>query len=530
MERRRSEARQGRTKVTDPAQRRSADVPTAAPDAASRAARLLLAAVLVAAVAHRLFLLFSTDFPINDGGLFYTFVEAIARTFPAIPATATYNGLTLPLAYPPLSFWLAALLSRAGADLLTVFHVAPILMNIAFVFLFGLVIRRSGRPLIFMALALLFFCSMQRSFEWFVMGGGISRSLGALFLMATLLAVGIPDGQPRRQLRATRLVITGLCVGGAILSHLEWGLDAAASVVLSRALGSPSVRAFMRDQLISGSTAAAVVLPWFAFVYSAHGLAPFLAAGQSGGWTASTLLSLLAFVAVWSLVNLMIPFGVMADLKRRHFFWLGFLLIVIVTPRHAETLLALPLAIFAASGALWFYDKLTAAGRNRRVALGIMAGFVAVVIGARINDNYLARADLNALRAPQLKAMQWVSSRHRGSSFIVLEPKPWWYSSSAEWFPVLSGARSTNTVQGREWRMGEYRRYYDGDIILKTRLLQMEPCSAVIKAISAFERPRFLWTETREECFREPDFRPVFRNSAVTIYELGPRALLRSQA
>ena len=84
--------------------------------ASARTGTLLLAAVIAAAVAFRLWLMAATDFPINDGALFYEFVRGTAASFPGLPARVDYNGFSLPFAYPPLSFWIGALLTKGGVD------------------------------------------------------------------------------------------------------------------------------------------------------------------------------------------------------------------------------------------------------------------------------------------------------------------------------------------------------------------------------------------------------------------------------
>ena len=503
---------------------------------------LLLGAVLLSTLAHRLFLLLSTEFPINDGGLFYDFVRQIAPIFPALPDTVSYNGLELPFAYPPLSFWLLALMSRLGADTLAIFHVAPILMNLVYVSLFALVLRRSGASLMFVALAMLFFCSMLSSFQWLVMGGGIPRGLGSLFLMATLIAVGTPDGKERRPLSTLRMIVTGLFVAGAILSHLEWGLNAAVAVILSRAMGSPDVRDFVRGLMIAGITALMLISPWLYFVYAAHGLEPFMAAGASGQFTNLVSLNGVLAVLSWGLVNPMIPIGLALILSRKQYFWPAFfVLCLLLTPRHSATPAAMPLAIFAANGAMWLFSTLLRPRRNNGIAWALMLVFIGVVTIPRFKADFLVRGDTShALRAPQLEAMKWVARNHRGETFIVLERYGWWSASSAEWFPVLTGARSTNTVQGREWINGSYQKFFDDDIQLKVavirRLNAEDPeasaranpkpsCSEIRDRLAVFERPRFLWAEVTHECLPPTQFKPVYRNSAVTIYELMPGAL-----
>jgi hypothetical protein len=500
-----------------------------------RWALLLLGAVLVLTLAHRMFLLLSTEFPINDGGLFYGFVRQIEPVFPGLPETVTYNGLELPFAYPPLSFWLVTLMSKLGVSPLGIFHVAPILMNLVYVGLFAVVLRRNGASLMFVALAMLFFCSMLRTFEWLVMGGGIPRSLGSLLLLATLLVVGIPDGKNRQPLSTFRMIATGALVAATILTHLEWGINAAVAVIFSRATGSPNLKDFVLGTTIAGLTALVLISPWLYFVYAAHGLEPFLAAGASGQFKNLASSDGVLAILVWGLINPMIPLGVGLMLYRKQFFWPAFFVAcLLLTPRHSETPTTMPLAIFAATGAMWLFSTVLQPGKNRAIGWIVMLFFIGVVTIPRFNVDFVAKgAVVHALRRPQLDAMKWVAEYHPKDTFIVLERWGWWSASSAEWFPVLTGARSTNTVQGREWIRGSYGKFYDDDIRLKSAVIRrlspgVEPrpsCSEIRKRIAVFERPRFLWTEILPECFPASQFRPVYRNSVVTIYELMPGAL-----
>ena len=480
-----------------------------------RMAIILLAMVTAGALAQRVFLLVATDFPINDGGLFYAFVKAVAGTFPGLPDYVRFNGIAIPFAYPPLSFWLAALLTRLGVDALAIVHVLPILMNMAYVLLFALVLRRSGRPLLFVAIALFFLCTTPRTFEWLVMGGGLSRGLGSLFLMATLLAVGIPD-RGRETLPARRLALAGAAVAGAILSHLEWGLDAASCVLLSRALGSPSLKDFVRSNLIAGGAALLLIMPWLLWIYSVHGLTPLFAAGGSSAWGISyTLAHLYAIQSDW-VANPLIPIGLVVLCFRKQCFWPLFVLIcIVVTPRHGATPLTLAFAVFAAQAVTAIYAGSSALLRNRPLAAVCVAAIALLLAGRGLDANFLARGTRLRVMAPETReAMAWVAAHHRGDRFIVLTPFRWYYDSSAEWFPVLAAARSLNTLQGREWIPGAYRSFYDRDSALK----RAKTCPEIFERLHAYERPRFLWAEWRRDCFAAAGYRPVYRNPRVTIF------------
>src|SRR5512143_1715660 len=49
-------------------------------------------------------------FPINDGGMFYTMVQDLIANHFRLPAYTTYNLSSIPYLYPPLGFYLIAVL------------------------------------------------------------------------------------------------------------------------------------------------------------------------------------------------------------------------------------------------------------------------------------------------------------------------------------------------------------------------------------------------------------------------------------
>jgi len=53
----------------------------------------------------------SAKFPLKDGGLFFTFINALLQNHFSFPDTISYNGLSIPFVYPPLSFYISALVS-----------------------------------------------------------------------------------------------------------------------------------------------------------------------------------------------------------------------------------------------------------------------------------------------------------------------------------------------------------------------------------------------------------------------------------
>ncbi len=392
----------------------------------------------------------------------------------------------------------------------------PILFNVVYVLLFAALLLKSGRSRLFTALAILFLSVNLRSFEWLLMGGGLSRGLGSVFLMLTLLAIGIPDREASAEIGLKRLVLSGIAVAGAILSHLEWGILAAASVVLSRALGSRTIRDFVASCLIPGITAIIFVLPWLSFVIGTHGLEPFSAAGETSGWATGFIKGKLLEIASLAVVsNPLVILGGVALLFRRQWFWIAFILMCIVlTPRHAQTPAMLAIVVFGTQGVITAYHLADRFLQSRTLAGASAAVAVTAVLAFNVYGTVLYAPTSFRVLPPEMRAaMAWVAETQPGRSFAVVNDRAWPNDSTGEWLPTLASGRSVTTVQGREWNR-EHAKYED----LTKALRKSGSCHEVRSNLRPFGHFDFIWAETMKECFEAPGYQRVFRNRLVSIY------------
>src|SRR5664280_388639 len=84
-----------------------------------------VAAVLCALVVRLPFVLAAT-FPLGDGGLFAQIIDDIRAHGFVLPAFTSFNGGSIPLCYPPLGFYLAAL---SGFPTLEALRWFPLLLS-----------------------------------------------------------------------------------------------------------------------------------------------------------------------------------------------------------------------------------------------------------------------------------------------------------------------------------------------------------------------------------------------------------------
>lgn len=470
-------------------------------------------------VSIRIYYLFSTDFPINDGGLFLAFIDGVVNTFPSIPQSIGYNGHDIPFAYPPLAFWLGAALAKLGADPVVVLHEIPIFLNIVYVVLFGILLCRIGYDRIVVALAILIFGTSRRSAEWLIMGGGLSRGFGSVFLLLTLLALLRPLDERASKMPALRLVFGGICVGLAVLSHLEWGLLASCLALLALRFSHPrTLMSYLVAASVIALTAFALVGPWVLTIYRTHGFEPFLAASRTSSWGASSVLE--SVQTAIAQPGYLLPFfvvGIVVELRSRKPFWLMMLICAsVLTPRQGPTPIALGVAVLLAMGLSKSFEIAAKRIHHWRPALLGMAALAAVLTGLRIYRQFELASDLRPLPIEVRDAMSWVANNHAGAVFTIVNPDPWASDASAEWFPALARAVNTTTVQGLEWLPGGVfsRAMEDGQALKASA-----SCGELAANLARFPKPEFVWAETMAECFEAPDYKRVFFNPRVSIFQ-----------
>ena len=143
-----------------------------------------LAVVTVFGLVLRLLPTLGTALPLNDGGLFATMASDLQAAGFALPETTSYNLDSIPFAYPPLGIYLLALLSSAlGVEPTDVLHVLPAFFATATIPLAYLIGARLLRSELLGLVAALAFALLPRSYEWLIVGGGVTRAPGLILAM-----------------------------------------------------------------------------------------------------------------------------------------------------------------------------------------------------------------------------------------------------------------------------------------------------------------------------------------------------------
>ena len=428
------------------------------------AALILMLAVLLGTF-MRFNLTLLSGFAINDGGMFAVMVDDLRANHYMIPAFTTYNHFDIPFAYPPLGFYLGALtvdlFNINAVDALR--WVPPFFASLS-ILAFYMLAQRLFKNQFYASLSTLFFSLMPRAFSWFVMGGGLTRSPGQLFMLITLLFV-LRFYEENRRLD---ILWAGLFGGVAVMSHPEAAVHTVVSAVLFWVMLSRNRNALIGSVLV-GVVVFGVTAPWWATVINYHGTGPLLNAAATGT----------KFIAVFNLVffafteepyatviSILGLIGLAHRLIRRDYLlplWMA--VPFFVEGRSAAGPAGIPLAMLAAVGLMDVvipalqasvkndaeksFEGVSSIERNVTFYLLLYLVFSAYQFGFQLSAA--------TLYPPDEEAMYWVRDNTPADSrFLVLTGTDSVSCDSVmEWFPALTGRQSLFTVQGTEWTKGD---------------------------------------------------------------------------
>lgn len=406
-----------------------------------------------------------TGFPINDGGMFAVMMRDLRANGFTLPISTTYNAAGIPFAYPPLGFYIGAFAERSGLSETASLTWLPMTFTVltipAFYFLAGQLLEDRPRA----ALAAVFFALAPGNYIWLLMGGGLTRSLGMLFLILALTFVH----RAFRERSWGSASAASLFCALTVLSHPQSALLLAIGCAIFWVFLGRSRSGVLLATGIAGA-AALISMPWWGTVVAHHGFGVFLSAGQSGDLRASlqTLFAnLFSRQTILPFSTLFWVLGLALTIYQRRFILLvwGFLPFLI-DQRSAPITTSLLYPMLAAIGFLdvmpaFFNFSHTRTWKfepdqemfNRPALSMMMLGitfylFVECVFHASIIRTI-------SLGPASVEMMVWVRENTPAeSSFLILTGREDVMTDPVqEWFPAIAVRHSETTLQGLEWTL-----------------------------------------------------------------------------
>jgi hypothetical protein len=418
---------------------------------------LILLAAILFGVWFRIMPAWMAGFPVNDGGMFYTMILDLQANHYTVPWFTTYNHTFIPFAYPPLGFFIGAGVSDLfKISPLVVIRWLPGVINALCVPAFYLLAKEILKDKLQSAIATLVFAMTPHLTSWLSMGGGLTRSLGMLFMLLALGSIQRVFEANKRADIWTAIIFSGLTV----LSHTEAPIYLAAIAVYTWAMKSRSLTGLLNGALIALGVLI-VAAPWYGMVIYRHGVAPFQSIAQTGAHSLDAVFKILNINLLTEEPYLGI-LGVLGILgiavlvtKKDYFIPLMLPVIFLAQPRSGHVMGNIPLAIAAG----FFVVEIILPGLMTITDGKKITAFLAVLTIYLFGNSMYFGLTLSTrhLSEPEREAMQWVErNTPQDSKFLVISGDQTAFCDlTNEWFPALTERQSLTTAQGSEWLSGD---------------------------------------------------------------------------
>jgi hypothetical protein len=410
---------------------------------------LLIALLLGGAVRWKV--IEGREFPLNDGGFWYVFANALISNDFTLPSTVYFNGGDLPTYYPPLAAYFIAALSKAlSIDVLVLLLWIPFILSVLMILVFYYLACKLYPDVIHPRFAVIIFALYPDSYRWFLMGGGVSRSLGIIFMMGSIGLLLNHD------LNYKKIVLAGICIGLAILSHPVAGLLTIISIGILIFLS----RIRVSTALITGSIASGLVLPWLLLVVNRVGITPFISAFMTGKKSLLEPLDILTSLIVSP------PFSILSA-----FFILGFAIGVFRYKQYSILLLfsmaifsplflvsghgSIPLTLICSEGAVLIYlllgsSSITQQFQLQRVLPIIVVMFISFYfINSLRSANAIGKQTMSNAQFREIQSLQL--PKDSSSAVLILTNHEVIGDAVGEWLGSFTKYKSVITHQMGEW-------------------------------------------------------------------------------
>lgn len=413
----------------------------------------------------------SSSYPINDGGMFYIITNTIAENNFEFPINIDYNRYNIPFAYPPFSFYLAAFVVKIfKITTLDLLHFLPFIFSSLTIPVFYFIVKNlfSTKTALFSLLA---YISIPRSYEWQIMGGGLTRSIGTFFCFYAIY-YGIIYFKEKKQSDYTKHVVFLFLTA---ITHLEWLFFATYTLIILLTLFNRK-RMNFKKMIRSVFLVLTISSPWWLFVIYQHGIDVFLSFSRAGFMHAlspytflSPLFNLtdeqfIPFFYILSIIGLV----KMIALKK-HTLPILFFLPLLLAPRSSPNLIVFPISIISG----WFLNKTFGKDIAKlfnfsfvySINLQSKIHILLFIAGASLLTSILFTANIlmigknnvyyHSLNNNLYYSMEWIKNNtKREEAFLVLSQTTqgkWGMDSVNEWFPAITERKSLTAPQGTEW-------------------------------------------------------------------------------
>ncbi|WP_256290575.1 glycosyltransferase family 39 protein [Halobellus inordinatus] len=393
----------------------------------------------------------TNPYPAYGAGLYVQIATEISAHGYGLPAWIPgYTADSVPFAYPPLQFYVLAVLLDLGGDPVVLARLLPSVGYLALlvpVYLLGRDYTNS-RPA--GAAASVAVAVNPQLVQWHLSAGGVVRAFALLYALTAVYA-----GYRIFETGSTRAVAVGtVAFGATVLTHPTYALFVVVTYLLLWILRDRSKSGFVAGAIV-GVGGTVIASPWLVWVLTTHGIDVFVAAGGTHGGIGGGIPTILDGA---SLTLLPLAGAVYLYVARRDVFLLSWTVVaelVFAQPRFVFLVGAL---VVAAVGVDFAQRVEPLDGHvNEAIDKKTVLAAVCLVAGATVGGAYLAHemtltsdpSTPQFLDSDDLDAMAWVAAETPPDvTFVVL-------GDAAEWLPALTDRTLLVGPWGVEWRDSE---------------------------------------------------------------------------
>jgi hypothetical protein len=298
--------------------------------------------------------------------------------------------------------------------------------------------------------AILFFALSPLSYRWFLMGGGVARSMGIIFLMGALSLLLSKDNFKPKHLLA------GLFAGLAVLSHPVAGLLVAVCSLVLFFIGRVSFKSLIKFVFCTG----VVITPWLTLVISRTGLKPFVSAFMSGDQGLTEFISSIATSQIYSAIGIFAAFALIGFcygiIQTKSFAAILFFTMALICPLFLGCGFGcIPIALMSAEGAALVYQNMTLSKNSISATTIVLVfssfiflGFTESLNSARV----IAKQSMTNEEFKEIRNLRLPDDA--GQDVLVLTQHQVVGDAVGEWLTAFTGYRSVLTHQMGEWEGG----------------------------------------------------------------------------
>jgi hypothetical protein len=454
--------------------------------------------VLIAGIFLRFYHLFKIDFrhePFRLGGLFVAFAEQIIQDGFRLPNQIPFYSVGgIPFAYPPLGFYIEAILLKLFPDsrVLIANLLPPAISALALIAALLLLRWHYREQAIYILAGVFSYAFLPSAFTNQIEAAGLAEAFGSLVLVM-FFYYGI---QFRSLPNWKNAALVGFALGISILSSPGSAVGATflsgllgLEILLKNKFSIQAIRQIIVMVLIGGFVSA----PYWVTVISYHGKGIFLfpVLAQYGGTEhQSYIRTLFENLMNFSIVqdgsiffwNLIIFLGIVWNISKGKFALPLAFLALFTVPREAVWLIALPATLLFVYGLVDVLLSLIIPPNNHWKKIGYISFFV--IVGCWMAFQSFSVSDALVADKQWKITPEQIKLIENARSLIPANAKVLVLGNDAllEWSPYLLQREVINTKFGLEWKPGDLQRV----TLLNKSVSEAENWDDVLKTITDF--------------------------------------------